>query len=390
MLRSFFAKALFPLWNAGVAGTLARFPMGISKSFIGRAVLWGGALVAMPEARALNIVINAGPGLQSNAAALSAFQRAAQQWMNRLTDPVTVTIDADLAALGPGIIGSTSSVTLQGSGPTPYADVRDLLAADGASQSLLHPDNAVVAHVPTFAQISANIQLPAGRTVANNMFVTKANLKAMVADDGGLSGLTVGDVDTFFGVSDATITFSSNFSFDYDNSNGVGGALMDFETVAAHELGHALGFVSAVDDIDETTAAGYPNVMLYPLDLYRFAPADAPGSATGFETAPRTLIPGTASVLSDTVNLWNLSTGVTNGDGRQASHFKDDVLTGSFIGIMDPTLSFGVIETPTAADFRAFDLIGWNLAPIPVPEPGVIGLAAVALALAGRRRTRRG
>jgi hypothetical protein len=47
-------------------------------------------------------------------------------------------------------------------------------------------------------------------------------------------------------------------------------------------------------------------------------------------------------------------------DGRQSSHWKADELTGTLIGVMDPTLSSGFIETVSSADFRALDLIGWD------------------------------
>ena len=61
-----------------------------------------------PALGSFNIVINAGAGLAGNAAALAAFNRAADQWEAWISDPITVTIVADLQNLGnPSIIGST-------------------------------------------------------------------------------------------------------------------------------------------------------------------------------------------------------------------------------------------------------------------------------------------
>ena len=77
--------------------------------------------------------------------------------------------------------------------------------------------------------------------------------------------------------------------------------------------------MSAGDDIDQSTELSYPYVSLYALDLYRFALGNAPGSLSAFETATRSNVPGQAEVLSDTVNLWSLSTGFNNGDGRQSA-----------------------------------------------------------------------
>src|SRR5262249_18337475 len=43
------------------------------------------------------------------------------------------------------------------------------------------------------------------------------------------------------------------------------------------------------------------------------------------------------------------------------SHWKDDALTGILIGAMDPTLRTGTVQTISAADERALELIGWTL-----------------------------
>src|SRR4029079_17875526 len=117
-----------------------------------------------------------------------------------------------------------------------------------------------------------------------NMTATKANLKAL-----GFAGL-----DGMFGASDASITFNSGFSFDYDNSNGVGGGQMDFESVAMHEIGHALGFVSVVDTVDQLRNLGQTssNIQPRPLDLFRFGTANNPTNAAQFTTFPRMLNSG--------------------------------------------------------------------------------------------------
>ncbi|MBC8064506.1 MAG: PEP-CTERM sorting domain-containing protein, partial [Chlorobia bacterium] len=64
----------------------------------------------------------------------------------------------------------------------------------------------------------------------------------------------------------------------------------------------------------------------------------------------------------------------------QASHWKDDQLTNQLIGLMDPTLNFGVSYGPTEADVRALDVIGYNRAPVPEPASlAALGLGALAL-----------
>lgn len=310
-----------------------------------------------------NIVINPGPGLSANAPALAAFNRAAAVWQSRFSDPITITIDADLDALDAGIIGSTNSVSLAGG----YTTVRNAMVNDGAAAA----GGAILSSLPTAAQFSAVI--PNGRSLDGNVLLSKANAKAL-----GFTGLDAG-----FGATDAQITFSTNFSFDYDRSDGITSTAMDFEAVAAHEIGHALGFTSAVDDLDQTTAAELPSFAFTTLDMFRFGlNSNNPSTAAEFTSLPRNFVPGAAAVTDDVANEYQMSTGVSLGDGGQASHWKADDITGNYIGIMDPTLALGQLESATEADYRAFDLIGYDV----VPEPAMLGTLGLAAMIIGRRR----
>ncbi len=333
-----------------------------------------GCLLLSSLASATPILINPGPGLAANPDALAAFNRAAANWGRIFSDPVTVNIDADFQNMGSAsILGSTSSVMLAGS----YNFIRDQMVADGIAD----PNDAILASVPTASQFSAFV--PAGFGLNGLMAATKADLKAM-----GFAGL-----DNAFGWSDASITFNSEFGFDYDNSDGVGPGLYDFESVAMHEIGHVLGFVSVVDTVDYYLSQGQTiDAYVYPLDLFRFDSSLMPNNASEFTNYPRSLLPGYASYFSDTTHEWAFSTGRFTGDGRQASHWKDDSLSGTYIGIMDPTLASGTIEHITDADIRALDVIGWDVAAPQVPEPGTLiltSLGLVGLFLGNRRWSRK-
>jgi hypothetical protein len=66
-----------------------------------------------------------------------------------------------------------------------------------------------------------------------------------------------------------------------------------------------------------------------------------------------------------------LSTGGPDGDagdGNQSSHWKDDDLTGRYIGVMDPTINLGERLLPTENDFSALEMLGWNLVSAVVPH----------------------
>lgn len=305
-----------------------------------------------------DIIINAGPTLAGNAPALAAFDRAAALWESYIADPILVTITADMANLGnPNIIGQASSVLLQ----APYATIRGQMVTDEAAEGSVHP---IVAAIPGS---EPSWTLPAGYSSNLQLSGSKASLKAL-----GFLGL-----DGAFGASDSTITFNSTFSFDYDNSDGVAGGTMDFEMVAAHEIGHALGFSSSVDLVDSVPGQAFAPRTL---DLFRFSDGDAtdPADATGFGAFARNLEPGTAANTDLVYSLFGaaaenlMSTGVNNGDGHQASHWKDDL----GIGLMDPTLAYGELTSISPADLVALDVIGYNIL---IPEPESVLLASVFL-----------
>jgi hypothetical protein len=300
----------------------------------------------LPAVSTFTIVIVPGPSLSANAAALAAFERAADAWEARFSDPITVVINADMAPLGAGTLGSTHAQLLNAS----YDFIRNNVVAD-ANNSASASDN-IATLLPTAAQFTGTV--PGGFSFDGKIVASKANLKAL-----GFPGL-----DAAAGtVSDGDITFSSNYAFDFDIANGVSPGTIDFQTVATHEIGHLLGFISAVDDVDFYFPGPYGAIEPTPLDLFRFKSDNVPTNAATFTTLARNFIPGATGVTSDTVTSPLMSTGFFNGDGRQASHWKDDTLTGFLIGVMDPTLNFATIEDVTDTDFHAFDLIGYDVVP---------------------------
>ena len=338
----------------------------------GMGLTYGG--VQSSSLGSFSININAGAGLLANAPAISAFTRAAAQWEAWISDPITVNIDANMEDMGSTtIIGSTATVILQGD----YAEVRDPMVADAVNES----DDGIVAFLPTEAQFSASV--PAGMAVSG-LAAAKANLKAL-----GFTGL-----DANFGATDATITFNTQFAFDYDNSNGVSGGTVDFETVAAHELGHALGFLSEVDYADALVNLGLVDTLTpRTLDLFRFENDDSndPATTGQFTSMPRSLVPNVDAITDEITPIGfdgaeeRMSTGRLVGDGRQASHWKDNAFTGDLVGVMDPTLPNATVELVDLPDLRSLDLLGNEIV---TPEPATLCVLGLGSSLILRRRRR--
>lgn len=333
-----------------------------------------------PTAQALNIVLTDVGATKMTAEQLGAFQTAANYWSGKLTDNVTVYVNIAFSDLGPNILGSTGSA----SSTISYGALRNSLTADARSAT----DALAIASLPAGSALSfmatqgdLTTRLDNDGSTNNKLFgINTANLKALGLDPG-----------TNVAAPDARIEFANAFAADFafTRVNGhVPSNKVDFITVAEHEIGHALGFVSGVDDIDY--CVGHPadcglngaanefesDWWYYPLDMFRYSAAGKRDMTLGGSPY--------FSVDGGLTSIQPFSTGEEHGNGWQASHFGPNVIT-----LMRPFVGNGQSYDATASDLVAFDAIGWDLTTA-VPEPSqyallIGGLAAIGLA---RRRKR--
>ncbi len=303
----------------------------------------------------LTIILRATANLDANAPAKAAFLRAAAAWEAVVTSPVTIYLDADFgpdnfgAPWGGGTLGATSSPSL---GSVPYTQVRDNLIAGANTPA----KTAIYQALPAS---SLPIEITSGASTALNVSVSSSIGRAI-----GLLNATAQPNDNA-----ARIGFNNAFTYDFDPSDGITGGQTDFEAVAVHEIGHALGFTSR-------SGSGSSTPSMW--DLYRFRT----GTTTGtFTTAPRIMTLGGATLNSQYYFVpgqseLGLSDGgpsgstENNADGNQSSHWRQQSKNGGvLIGIMDPRIPSGVRRTITTNDTNALDIFGYNSTAVPPPPP---------------------
>jgi hypothetical protein len=345
------------------------------------------ASAAMP-AQALTFNFNFSNVTGPNASnAIAGYQQAGQIWSNLLSDNITVNIAAGFNQLAPGVIAQAGSESVGAF----YTDVRTSLTADVMSLD----DGVAVVNLPVGTPGTFNVGTqtnPVIRTLNGLSFITNNAFTGarfidnnqtgnnLVLDVNRANAKALGLLSPNDANNDAAITFSSSLNFDFDRSNGIASNAYDFVGVAVHEIGHALGFVSGVDTVDIFSEPDGPDApinldnsrVFSVLDLYRYS---AESIAAGGEVLDLAYGGTPFFSIDGATNMGPFSTGAFNGDGRQASHWKDNL----GLGIMDPTLGFGEFATITNRDLRAFDVIGYNLAAVPEPTSlGLLGLAALA------------
>ena len=300
------------------------------------------------------------------------FEVAGAIWGSLLGDDVDVNIYVEgTNTLAPNVIGGALPGVMAN---TTYEDIAEALENDETSED----DEDAVKGLPDAKkglEVNSNVD---DKVTTDVMNVTTANAKAM-----GLTSGSSKNLDGYILVSDLSAHSDLGWDYDAGRSSAASAQKLDFMSVALHEIGHILGFVSGVDDPgwltalqsgqqisddkgsksksksnDKDATEDLEAALQYvnPLDLFRFSSASVDDKGKGIQDLsiggdPYFSIDGGETKLADFSNGKAAEFG---GDGYQGSHWDMGV------GIMDPALAPGIRREISEIDLRAFDVIGWD------------------------------
>ncbi len=310
----------------------------------------------------LFLILRATAGLNNNPAAKAAVQRAAGKWEYLIQDQISVAVDVDFAAtyfnepFPANAIALTNARGARVTSASLYVNVLDRMRENSSDerQKLLFsnlPDEGLPTELGTADLVV--LASPIARAIGS--------LPADV-DPNSTAEQLLGDFPV--------IGFNSAVKFDFDPSDGIDADKIDFEALATREIGRILGFTSNAGYAElDPSRASYLTVW----DFFRFRPGQRRET---IYSAQRPLLSGGEHIYFLGGEEIPLSTGKadgTGGDGNPAGHWKDDALTGRYIGIMDPTLAFGERGGITATDIEALQSLSYQ---IPIDAPVIEILSA--------------
>lgn len=311
-----------------------------------------------------------------------AFETAGLMWSDYMTDNMMVNIHVEvndslpdnvIGGALPAMVSDVNYTNFRNAYQDDITSLRDQRSFD--SLSLLREGSGGLGPNGSWEKFEARIDFgEVGHMVedSSELNMTRANAKALgliAGDDSSLDGyIMMNDL------SDASVNWDYNVNSASTNS-------LDFLSTAVHEVGHVLGFVSGVDKYDAVKFSNENNFWSYfgndynaakdylnevvdyanPLDLFRYSYESL---ALGNGNNVIDMSVGTNAYFGPGM-LWDqFATGKEqnlDGDGFQASHWKQRDNNSQLQGIMDPLMKLGTIRRISDRDLRAMEAIGYDV-----------------------------
>lgn len=293
-----------------------------------------------------------------------AFELAARIWGTYVQDDITVNLHiASANKLEGDAIGGAIPIFHQ----QKYGVFTEYLEQDTTSSGRRHSPSIDEQAINSL-QIGNTVDVIVdGELVDGNtdILLTSAQAKALGMDD----PITLDNGTTWrrdlveSNALDGYIVINQDYDWNYDflRQGEAPEGTLDFLTLAMHEVGHQLGFVSGLDgmlNISQLYSGEHQVQGITALDLFRHTVdshhVDNPDGAVSDLTLGANAY---FSVDGGNTNLGLFSTG-QQGDGFQAGHWKR---MRDALGIMDPTLAYQERLTLTELDLQAIDALGWDV-----------------------------
>jgi Ca2+-binding RTX toxin-like protein len=291
-----------------------------------------------------------------------AFELAGLIWKTYLSDDVTVKI---FIASTNGLEGNATGGAIpifqtQLYGVYQAYAAADITASTSASVTSIDAQAQSSLQTGNTTALFLNGQVISGNT---DIMLTSAQAKALgmseslLLSNGNYWSRNLVDANA----TDGYILVNQNYSWSYDflRQQAAATETLDFLSMAMHEMGHILGFVSGIESTInlQTLYSGNTEVDNFTvLDLFRHSSTSVQstsGQASDISTGGDSYF----SIDGGLTHLGDFSTG-QEGDGYQASHWKR---LKNAMGLMDPTLAYQERMSFSYLDLQALDVLGWDV-----------------------------
>ncbi|MBR8834839.1 MAG: NF038122 family metalloprotease [Stigonema ocellatum SAG 48.90 = DSM 106950] len=356
--------------------THSRLATSVGKFYWSAALACSAVIGSILPAEAASFNFTYAPGTTLDQ--MIGYEMAGQYWSNYLANDVTLNFFIEPTnALPKNVIGGSIPGVVQANWAQVDANFRTAHSSPGTASvnqqialnneySQFNLDSLANTYSTLLGTQSTSI------TGVNTINLTRANAKALGIINGNDPGL-----DGYILVSNLeNLTKPLSWHY-YSPGDSVPSGTLDYFSMALHELGHNLGFLSGTDApnwskllTSQTFISGLTMNYTYLLDLFRFSSKSTSNSSVlnllnllGDNSKNDMSIGGDPffSIDGGKTRLADFSSGVRRdlgGDGYQGSHWEQQ---SSILGIMDPTLGIGQRRQISTLDQTAMNVLGWNL-----------------------------